>query len=193
MGIAKSIGRLIGAVSRQVIAESLDNAVGRADATFNATAFEHLDMKTPDQREADLESGNVAKREALRGVGVDVDSLSEDTILSDALSITNTLCGLKVRANKKPTKVKPCWMNLTKTGKVPKKVSEGLALFDWGNGDSVIVHVWYLASLEPYAADVYSWHGDKCHEYFVRTKGGEMVVDHEGVSDISTGYREFVK
>lgn len=193
MGIAKSIGRLIGAVSRQVIAEYLDNAVSSADVTFDATAFERLDMKTPDHREADLESGNVAKREALRGAGVDVDSLIEDVILSDALSIANTLCGTKIRANKKPTEVKPCWMNLTKTGRVPKKVAEGFALFDWDNGDSVIAHVWYLASLEPYAADVYVWREDKCHEYSVRTKGGEMVVDHEGVSDISTGYREFVK
>ena len=71
--------------------------------------------------------------------------------------------------------------------------SGGFALFEWPGGDSVIAHVWYLASLEPYAADVYVWRGHDRHEYYVRTRGGEMVVDHEGVSDMDTGYRENIK
>lgn len=92
--------------------------------------------------------------------------------------------------NKKPTEIETRWMNLTKTGKVPKKVAEGSVVFDWDDGDSVIAHVWYLASLEPYAADVYVWRGHKCHEFYVRTKNGEMFVDHGGLNDVATDCRE---
>lgn len=185
MGIAKSIGKLIGHMSRRT-----PSTTGDVPAEAFSTRIVVNVMPPGDDAHA---QGNIAKREALRGAGVDVDGLTEDVITSDAVAIANRLCGAKIRANKRPERVEPQWENLTKTGKVPKKVAEGFALFEWPGGDSVIAHVWYLASLEPYAADVYVWRGHDCHEYYVRTRGGEMVVDHEGVSDMDTGYRENIK
>lgn len=144
-------------------------------------------MPTSPEQDSKLEDGNELKRAALVGAGVDVSPLTEEKVSSDARAIANGLCGAGIRVDKKPqTSVK--WQNLTKAGKVPKKVAEGLAIFDWKNGDSVIAHVWYTSAMEPYAADVHVWGGSGCHSYTIRTVDGAMAVQHDGVLDTGTDY-----
>ena len=134
--------------------------------------------------------GVIKKMKALGESGVDVFSLTDEKMIEDAIGIANNPCGIKIKACKQPTQVDVHWQNLTKTGKVPKKVAESSVVFDWKSGDSVIVHVWYLASIEPYGADVYLWKGNDRTDFSVRSKNGSLVVEHKAKYNVKTDYRE---
>lgn len=73
---------------------------------------------------------------------------------------------------------------------MPKKVAECHVIFDWKSGDSTICHLWYGRNLEPYAADIYVWKGNKRHDYTVRTTEGSMAVQHEALYDAGKDYKK---
>lgn len=188
MGILGSIGKGLAAIVGEALQDGQDNETARnRQATGNPFAI-HLS----DAERADLDLGNTKKRNALASAGIDVSGLTEEKIVSEAVALLNGLCAQKLSSRDKPSSVKTDWANLTKTGKVPKKVAESHVIFDWKSGDSTICHLWYGRDLEPYAADVYVWRGNKRHDYTVRTAEGSMAVQHEALYDADKDFNKIL-
>ena len=150
-------------------------------------------MPTSSKQDAALQNGNAIKRKALKNNGVDVDILTAEKICADALDVANRLCDAKIRSDKRPAQVGVKWQNLTKAGKLPRKVAETTVVFDWQDNKSTIVHVWYLSSFDYYAADVYMWKNSKCKEFTVRTVDGKLSVQHISVYDADSDSRSFIQ
>ena len=186
MGILRSIGKGLVAIVGEARQDGQESGVkkrGRATANPFAVSLSNAER-------ASLDCGNAEKRSALASGGVDVFGLSKEKIVFEAVALLNELCGQKLSSQNKPSSVKTDWANLTKTGKTPKKVAECHVIFDWKSGDSTICHIWYGRDLEPYAADVYVWRGNKRHDYIVRTVEGSMVVQHEALYDADKDFRK---
>lgn len=147
--------------------------------------------KTPEQERKAAE-GNLQRKEILKSSGVKVEKLTKAKMRADALAIANGTCGLRVDENMAPSRLKVDWSNLTKTGKVPKKVAESHVVFDWPDRRSLIVHVWYLATMEPYAADVYAWVCGECKNLTIRTVDGDLAIQHESCLDAESGVRNII-
>ena len=188
MGILGSIGKGLAAI----VGEALQNGQsGEVERRRRATGNPFA-MPLSDTEKANLKLGNEEKEKALSSMGVEVSLLSEGKIVSESVSLLNGLCGQKLTSRDKPSSVKTDWANLTKTGKVPKKVAESHVIFDKKNGDSTICHLWYGRDLEPYAADVYVWKGDNRHDYTVRTVEGSMTVQHEALYDAGKDFKKIL-
>lgn len=152
-----------------------------------------LAMPLTAQQRAKLDQGESLKRMALQDAGVDVGALTDEKLLDDARTVANKICHAGVRSVKKPERLAITWSNLTKTGKVPKKVAESLVTFEYKNGDFDVIHVWYTKDLSYYAADVYLWKGNDSHRFNIRTVDGELAIQHEGKLDAETGYDEHIR
>lgn len=183
--------RLLSAIGKaiiDVVTEEPSSEERERRTTGNPCAV----SKTPEQ-ETLLRRGDAEKRRALKDAGVCVGRLTANKVTEDAREVANRFCKVRIHDDKKPSQASIKWQNLTKTGKVPKKVAETTVVYDWRSGDSVIVHVWYLSTFEPYAADAYVWLKDGCREYMIRTVDGEMAVQHQGIYSPDTDYREQIK
>lgn len=186
MGILGSIGKGLVAIVGEALQDGQESEVEkRRRATGNPFA---ISLSAAER--ADLDRGNEEKRDVLASVGIDVSGLGEEKIVSEAVALLNELCGQKLSTHDKPSSVKTDWANLTKTGKAPKKVAECHVIFDWKSGDSTICHLWYGRDLEPYAADVYVWKGNKRRDYTVRTVEGSMAVQHEALYDAGKDFKK---
>lgn len=183
--------RLLSAIGKaiiDVVTEEPSSAERERRTTGNPCAV----PRTPEQ-ETLLRRGDAEKRRALKDAGVCVGRLTASKVTEDAREVANRFCKVRIHDDKKPSQASIKWQNLTKAGKVPKKVAETTVVYDWRSGDSVIVHVWYLSTFEPYAADAYVWLKDGCREYMIRTVDGEMAVQHQGIYNPDTDYREQIK
>lgn len=186
MGILGSIGKGLVAIVGDALIDGQESEVEKhRRATGNPFA---IPLSAAER--ADLDHGNEEKRNVLASVGIDVSGLGEEKIVSEAATLLNELCGQKLSAYDKPSSIKTDWANLTKTGKAPKKVAECHVIFDWKSGDSIICHLWYGRDLEPYAADVYVWKGNKRHDYTVRTVESSMAVQHEALYDAGKDFKK---
>lgn len=186
MGIFGSIGKGLVAIVGEALQDAQESEVERRRRAMGNP----LAIPLSDAERASLNRGNAEKRDALASVGIDVSGLSEEKIVSEAVALLNELCGQKLSSRSKPTSVKTDWANLTKTGKAPKKVAESHVIFDWKGGDSTLCHLWYGRDLEPYAADVYVWKGNRRHDYTVRTVEGSMAVQHEALYDAGKDFKK---
>lgn len=131
-----------------------------------------------ERQQAEYEAAQRKLKETYSKMGVAVSLVSDEAIISDAHDIANSYCKARVRSNAKPSRIVLDWRPLTKSGKVPKCVLKTSVVWDRANGDSVIVHVGYLADIEPYTADVHIWTSGQLDSYKIRVKDGVMrVVD----------------
>ena len=186
MGIFGSIGKGLAAIVGEALQDSQEGDVEK----HRRVAGNPLAIPLSATERSNLDHGNAEKKRALASEGVDVSGLSEEKVVSEAISLLNELCGQRLSSRDKPSSVKTDWTNITKTGKVPKKVAECHVIFDWKSGDSTICHLWYGRNLEPYAADIYVWKGNKRHDYTVRTTEGSMAVQHEALYDAGKDYKK---
>lgn len=109
-------------------------------------------------------------------MGVAVSLATEETATEDALYIANKLCKARIRTDAKPSQFVFDWRPLTKGGKVPKCVLKSSVVWDRKNGDSVIVHIGYLADMEPYTSDVHIWEDGDLNSYKIRVKDGKLAI-----------------
>lgn len=126
------------------------------------------------KREATIE--NEHRRRALANGGIDVGLLTDDLLTSNAIAIANGMCHARIRKDAPASRVDFRWGNLTKTGKLPKCVLTAHVIFDYKNGDSVVIRMSYGRNCEPYSADVNIWHSDEQWSYKVRMVDGKLAV-----------------
>lgn len=187
MGIFGSIGKGLLAIAEGARQDDQDGEVERC----RRDAGNPLAMPLSDSEGASLALGNREKKDVLASAGVEVSRLSKKGIAADAVELLNGLCGQQIASSDRPSRITVDWENLTKAGKVPKRVAKGHVIFDWKDGGSTICHLWYGRDLKPYAADVYVWEGQR-HDYTVRTVGGSMVVQHEALYDARKDFKQIL-
>lgn len=116
------------------------------------------------------------RRKDLIEIGTDIELITEEKIVEDAMGIVNELCGADISPQERAERIEIAPQALTKTGKCPKCIAIARCSWRWEESSRTVCHISYLSNAQPFKADVLRLVRNEPVHYTVRTVDGEMQV-----------------
>ena len=129
--------------------------------------------KTPPKSTKSLgtSGSNASLIEAYSAIGIDASVFTASKVLRDARKLAKQFADDEFKELGKPES-RSCTLNpLTKSGKAPKAVAKGQAVFDLPEGRSIVCNIRYLADGSVLDAQLHEWGGPECCHRIQRVDG----------------------